>query len=181
MFSSQVRKDLIHIHPRDLCKDIKQKILEALRKSKNRTITPQQGVILNVYDIISYGTPMVKNSSIISYVEYQASLFFPSVGEVYTGCVTLVLPVGLLLEEEGLVKVLIQPLNMPPGYKFDGTRKVFSNGIHSFGIGSSVRFKITNFRYKPEELSCIGSIKDIIQTPPECIDEIIEPEDPFND
>mgnify|MGYP000935792302 CR=1 FL=1 len=178
MFRSQVLRDVIEIHPRCLSKDWKHKFLQTLQKEKNRTVNARRGAILNVQDVINYGTPKTFNGKIFTEMEYKAICFIPVVGEVYSGTITLVLPLGLLIEAEGLVKVLIQPINMPIGYKFDTNRKVFSNGIHSFGVDDNVSFKILSYRHKPGKIDCVGTIKDVSQSKPDEVSEPVGPDEP---
>ena len=181
MFCTQTLKDTLEIHPKFLCRDWKNLFFQALQKEKNRTVNSQRGAILRIDQILNYGIPKSKNGRLFTNVEYTAISFIPAVNEVYHGPITLVLPLGLLIEAEGLIKVLIQPINMPSGYKFDPNRKVFTNGISSFGVDDTVTFRICSYRYKPKKIDCMGSIKDTLQNIVVDEKEFIEPSDLFTD
>ena len=141
------------------------------------------GALLEIQDITKVEPPRVSDGKILATVIYTAVAFMPASGEVYTGRISLILPLGILIEAEGLVKVMIQPANMTAGYKFDPARKVFSNGVHSYAADDEIRFRITNIKYKPGEINCIGSTKDIapVVEEDEIVQEAIEPPDDFVD
>jgi DNA-directed RNA polymerase subunit E'/Rpb7 len=186
MFSLKSFKYRFEVHPRCLSVDWKRRFLETLRKDRDRTITQASGVTLEVQDFESVDSPVVHNGKIFVTCVYNAIAFSPSIGELYSGKITLVLPLGILIESEGLVKVLIQPINMPSGYKFDSSRKVFSNGLHSYKAEDIVTFRVMNIKYKVGEINCIGSLKDIPVESENGDDnedesEIIEPCDDFID
>lgn len=181
MFELKTFKSTISIHPRCLCREWKAKFLEALRKEKERTVTQSSGAILEIQKITEVESPEINDSKIQVTVTYTAVAFSPAIGEVYMGRISLILPLGILIEAEGLVKVMILPTNMTTGYKFDPSRKVFSNGVHSYAAEDEIRFRITNIKYKPGEINCIGSIKDLpFLSVPETDDlVVIEPPDDF--
>lgn len=183
MFSLKTFKYKFEVHPRCLSKDWEKLFLETLQKEKNRTVAPSIGAILEVQKIHSVDPPRVHNGKITVSCVYQAIAFSPSLGEIYSGIITLILPLGILVESEGLVKVMIQPAQMLPGYKFDTTRKIFGNGIHSYQAGDKITFRLTNLKYKVSEINCIGSLKDVKEVCEEELSEerIIEPPDEFID
>ena len=182
MFSLFSLKSFSHkfeVHPKSLSSEWEYNFLTTLKKIKNRTITQSKGVILEVLNFESVKSPIVVNGKIFVDCVFQSLAFTPVIGEIYSGVITLVLPLGVLIETEGLVKVLIQPVNMNVGYKFESARKVFTNGIHSYSCGDKVLFKISNIKYKSTEINCIGSFKDIKIVSEE--EEIVEPSDEFID
>jgi DNA-directed RNA polymerase subunit E'/Rpb7 len=182
MFSLQTFKSVFIIPPRCLSKEWKEKFLEIVQKEKNRTVSQSNGAILEVKEVSAYELPKMQDGKIIAPIVYGAFAFNPAVGAVHTGDISLILPLGILVEAEGLVKIMIQPANLPAGYKYDGARKVFTNGVHSYTVGDSIRFRITNIKYKPGEINCIGSAKDLPATEPELDDlAVIEPPDEFID
>lgn len=157
MFQTRTFRDKIEFEPRALSSEWKDNLLQSLKRLKEKSISPSQGVILSVVKINHVDPPKVNNGKIIGLVEYEAISFFPSIGEVYEGVISMVLPLGLVIEAD-MIRILIQPNNLPSGYKFDASRKVFTNGIHSYGLNLSVFFKILNIQYKPDKLNCIGAI-----------------------
>ncbi len=197
MFSLRLMKETIEVDPKSLCREWRKKFLDTLRRQKERMITPGVGAILFVEKLVRVEPPRAENSKLFATVEFEALNFFPSIGEIYTGEVTMVIPLGLVIEAENMVRVLIQPANMPAGYKFDNSRKVFTNGVHSFTNQDVVRFRISNVQYKPAQINCIGSLKDVPQLEKEektgkgeksleVIDDseeslVLEPVDPFED
>lgn len=181
MFTLKNFKHKFEVHPRCLSKDWEQRFLETLQKEKNRTVVPIIGAILEVKKINSVDPPKVHNGKIIVSCNYQAIAFSPSMGEIYSGRITLILPLGILVEAEGMVKVMIQPAQMLSGYKFDVIRKVFSNGIHSYQVGDKISFRLINLKYKSDEINCIGSLKDVKEVLEDDMETIIEPSDEFVD
>lgn len=187
MFTLRSFKTQFSVPPSALSNQWKTQFLSCLSRQKNRTVTQSEGVVLEVRRILSLQPPKIVNGLICVTCSYEAVAFCPSVGELYKGKITMILPLGILIEAEGLVKVLIQLPNMPPGYKFDSARKVFANGIHSYSVGDTITFRVVNLKYKPDEINCIGSVKDIpISSRMEErkdddgeYDEIIEPPDEF--
>ena len=180
MFSSSVLTHKFEVHPRNLSKEYKKRILETLEKEKNRTVSSTSGAISRVEKILQYGDIVSKNSKHFITCQFSALVFFPSIEEVYKGEITMNLPIGILIESERLVKVLIQPSNIPEGYKFDNMRKVFSNGIHSWLVGDVISFKVLNIKYKDNEINCIGSLKDVKVDDSDDYD-IVEPPDDYNE
>ena len=162
MFQSRPLKDKIVIDPRHLSCEWEMRLLETVKKKKEKTLSPACGVISSVTRIIHVDPPKSINGKIIANVEFEAVSFFPSNGEIYPGTITMVLPLGLMIESD-MVRILIQPANIPAGYKFDSARKVFTNGIHSYNVGEKVNFKILNVQYKQDRLNCIGGLLGVQQ------------------
>ena len=162
MFSPHIFSTTLEIHPSCLSKEWRTKFLDELKKKSDRSVDPQKGVILSVEKILDYGCPKAENGKIITKVQFMADSFVPIVeGEVYRGIITLVFQLGLVIEAEGMVKVVIQPNRMPPGYTYDKARNVFTNGMHTYRIGDEISFRIVTFRYQKGEVLCHGSIKDL--------------------
>lgn len=189
MFTQSILREKIEIEPVSLCREWKTRFFESLRRQKERTIAPGKGAILSIVKLLKVESPVVQNSKLFCTIEFEALNFVPANGSVFKAEITMVIPLGLVIEAEGLIRVLIQPANMPNGYKFDSARKVFSNGIHSFGNHDVVRFLILNTQYKADKINCIGSLKDVQQvekvdvheSTKEMEEDVLEPPDTFDD
>jgi len=171
MFSLHSFKDKFEIHPRYLSKDWKDNILNLVKTKKNRTISNLTGAILDVVDVVVDKYLDSFNSKTFANVKYDALSFIPDTNKEYTGVISMILPFGILIESEGLVKIMIQPSNMPEEYKFNRENKTFENGKKCYSKGDKIRFKIMSTKYKTGEINCIGSMKDI--------EEYKEPEEVF--
>lgn len=174
MFQIRTLTEKVEIPFRCLCKNWKDEFFNILRQKKDRTVDPREGAILKVDRLISSSNPIVHNSKMFSEIKYDAISFKPSIGELYSGEITIITQLGLLVEAEGLVKVMIQPRNMPEGYKFDPVKKIFSNGIQSYSNGMIITFKIVGLMYKPTVIQCIGTVIGITQTSMKEKNEVIE-------
>lgn len=187
MFRSTRLRDTIVVNPDTLTREYQKHFLTLLQRQKERVVHPQVGAILKVEKLTKIDSPVAVNRRLLVKLEFEALVCKPEIGKVYQGKISMVIPLGLVIEAEGLVRVLIQPANMPVGYKFDPARKVFTNGIHSFNLQDRIRFRIVNVQYKPAQINCIGSLKDL--PPVENLaptkkvvleEEILEPPDRFD-
>lgn len=161
MFSLREFKHRFEVPARSLCRDWKAKFLTSLKNEKDRTVNSKTGVILSVKEFKKIHPPVMHNGKIIVDCIFTGISFLPEIQQIYQGTITLILPLGILIEVDGMVKVLIQSTNLPSGYKFIPIRKVFGNETHTYQVGDKIHFKILNIRYKPGEVNCIGSLKDI--------------------
>ncbi len=180
MFSSHIFMNTFVIPPNCLSKEWKRKFLEIVKKTKTRTVSQVNGAILEVEDLVKCEYPKLEDGMVQASIIYRAIAFNPSIGAVYNGAISLILPLGIIIESEGLVKIVVQPINLPTGYKYDSARKVFTNGIHSYSVGDIVRFQIVTVKYKTNEINCIGSMKNISREEDENL-PVIEPPDEFID
>lgn len=178
MFSSHVFMNSFVIPPNCLSKEWKRKFLEIVKKEKNRTVSQINGAVLEVDELLKCQPPKLEDGTIVATIVYRALAFHPSIGAVYNGTISLILPLGIIIESEGIVKIVIQPINLPSGYRYDSARKVFTNGIHSYAVGDVVRFQVMTIKYKPKEINCIGSMKNISHGEDEDL-PVIEPPDEF--
>ena len=172
MFTERTFNNKIHINPQHLSKNWSEHFFNTLQKTFGKTVSKDNGAILKVVKLTKVQPPEVINGNIEAMCTYTAFACKPSVGDICNGIITIVRPQGILIESNELVRVLIQPNNIPSGYSFDPVKKVFQNGIHSYAVGDKVKFKILNIKYLPNQINCIGSIKDIIvETEKDIIDE----------
>jgi DNA-directed RNA polymerase subunit E'/Rpb7 len=197
MFGEQNIIDVVEIHPSELHRKWKDRVLQTLKKQQENTVTEKYGAITKVNKIVRViDHPRSCHDKLLAKVECQVQSFKPCKGEVYRGKITLVLQIGLLIEENN-VRVIIRKDCLPspslstasstapsstsskPHYTFDAVRKCFTNGISSYSQGDSVSFLVLDVRYCPTELNCIGSIKDLPQITASDDDVILEPEDTF--
>lgn len=194
MFREQNIIDVVEIHPSELHRKWKDRVLQTLKKQQENTVTEKYGAITKVNKIVRViDHPRSCHDKLLAKVECQVQSFKPCKGEVYRGKITLVLQIGLLIEENN-VRVIIRKDCLPspslsaststatsskPHYTFDAVRKCFTNGISSYSQGDIVSFLVLDVRYCPTELNCIGSIKDLPQSTASDDDVILEPEDTF--
>jgi DNA-directed RNA polymerase subunit E'/Rpb7 len=179
MFSLHTHCDTIELKCSSLHRNWRVELLKNLKRLKNRTVSIEDGAILSVEKILSTNDPVCKHGKTLCRVTYDALSFIPFIGEVYYGYITLIIQLGLIIESQKMVKVLIRHNKIPPGYKFIDSNKTFSNGVHSYAVGDQVKFKVVNLQYKPMEINCIASLEQDLTI--EVIDTIIEPEDTFVD
>lgn len=175
MFSERSFESKIEVAPCHLSKNWKENFLQILKKTMEKKISKEFGAILSVKKLTGVKLPEVSNEKTEVVCKYIATSFNPTIDEIYTGVITIVRPQGILVENSELIRVLIQPNNIPSDYKFDPIKKVFQNSIHSYGVGDKIKFKILNIKYRPNEINCIGSIKNITPEIEEfTIDEIAD-------
>lgn len=177
MFSIHQFKDKFEIPPSCLSSKCKQEIEKIVKNIKNRTVSMETGAILEVLEVEPDSKLRIVDSKIYTNVSYKCLSFMPVIDTVvYSGVITLIWSKAIMIEAEGLVKVVIQPLNMPSGFKFDAGSKTFSNSEtgESYATGDTIFFKIKKYNIgETQNINCIGSIKDINET------HVIEPPDDF--
>lgn len=182
MFHPSTITEQFEIPPSCLDKNWRTKIFQILSKKRNGKIIQNYGAVLEVKKISKIEHPRAHNSKLLSQVTYDALAFRPSVGEIRYGSITMVVKLGIIIESHSLIKVLIQLSNMPAGYEFNDNNKTYGNGIHSYGTGDMIRFKIIGARYKQNEINIHGSCKDLpVENKKEDEENytIVEPEEEF--
>ncbi len=81
----------------------------------------------------------------------------PEVGKVYEGVVCMILQLGLFIEVEGKMKILVQTVNLN-GYKFDKITNTFKKNDKSIKQKDKVKVQLTMERYEKQSFSCVGKL-----------------------
>ena len=79
----------------------------------------------------------------------------PEQGHRYTARVCQVLPIGLFVEVENKLRILITLKNMV-GYVFD--KGVFKKGNSTIALNDTVKVVIDVIRYEDQKFSCLGKL-----------------------
>lgn len=96
-------------------------------------------------------------SGVFFKVELNISSLVPELGTTYEGTVCMVLPVGLFVEVEQKMKILIPVQNMQK-YSLDKVQNVFKNGNKIIKPGDAVKVLLILKKYEKQNFSCVGKL-----------------------
>lgn len=166
-------REIISISPKDLQPDWKNRLLTTIQTIREKKVHHEFGIINKVIKIINVFQAAISRTSpsILCDVSYQAEIFNVQEGDVLSAKITRILQMGILIEYDNIMKVLIQPTGMPDRFKIDRDKKSFTDGIKILKPETLIKFKIQNIRKTPDSIQCIASLQlddDV---------EIVDPED----
>lgn len=140
--------------------DIKQNIYKKVCERFEKKCFKEYGYVVKVYDNIQIGDNTLSTHSSVCYfnVNFTIKTLKPEPNKKYEGIITIVIPNGIFLEIEGIMKVLV-PLAKLEGYTYkdssfiSSNKKVLKKGMTLTVIMDKIRFENNKF-------DCIGSLKD---------------------
>jgi DNA-directed RNA polymerase subunit E'/Rpb7 len=182
LFQAVLLMDKIEVLPKSLNRKWREEFENTLKLKKNRTVDPNRGVILNVVKLVDSQLPVVKNQKIVVNCTYQANIFRPLINQVYEGTISMIAPIGILIEEAGLTRVIIKATGGKINdYVLDRSKGVFTNHMYTYRVGNRIQFQVQNVRYCPEEVLVTATLFEKPFSTREEKDEyvVMEPEDVF--
>jgi DNA-directed RNA polymerase subunit E'/Rpb7 len=152
----------IAIKPKDLILDYKSIINDNIEKNVIQRVSKNHGYILS-YSNFLIKSNIIKRCDIIFNVEFTAQCLIPKIGVTLTGSVSILNHIGLFIDVQGKLKVLVNK-NTMTGYEFqDGEyvlKKDNSNksSIYTIKIGSVINVYIRGVKYENNIYKCFGTI-----------------------
>jgi len=148
-------KQKVSIEAKYLDSDVKNHILDKLKKMMEGKCTLDNGYIINVRRIIDLGDNTIgcANSLVIFNVTYEVDIIRPEIGQKLSGAVCMVFNHGIFVDVSGKMKVLIPATSM--------LSHVYNQTTNSFGSiskGVDVSIEIVMIKYEKKQFSCIGKL-----------------------
>ena len=162
-------KQKVSIEAKFLNKNIKDHLLDKLKKTMIGRCSLEHGYFLNVNKLINVGSNTItySNSLIIFDVVYEAETLKPELGQVITGTVCMVFQHGIFVDIKKM-KVLVPATSMV-SYVFKDNSFTTERGTYQHRVittGLEVCIIINMIKYEQKEFSCIGELykSDIVFT-----------------
>jgi len=166
MNSTQRIKEWIDIPFSAMHKDWDLSILSCIRQHYEGKIHPEYGGIQKITKIVEiidnrimFSSPLIK-----CFVEYEANVLNPQEGDVISSTVTRIMNLGIFVEYDNMIKVLIQPVHIT-GYKFSDERKRFESpgtgegqNRGTISKGDYITFEIIKIQKTPAAIRCIAKL-----------------------
>jgi DNA-directed RNA polymerase subunit E'/Rpb7 len=143
----------IYLEPKYLTQNIEKHLANKVMNITQNECTKEYGYIIDVKSITNYEN--VEDTIFI--VDFVAETFKPVVGAVVSGSVFMVYKDGIFITVENKQKILIPAITMK-SYKFDATKKEYTNGSVVIREGTIINAKITAVKYTKNGFSCCGII-----------------------
>jgi DNA-directed RNA polymerase subunit E'/Rpb7 len=155
----QLIKDKVSIDSMYLDSDIKDHILEKLKKNMEGKCTLNNGYIIEVTKLIDIGENSIgcANSFVIFQVTYEAEILKPEKGQYMSGKVCMVFQHGIFVDVCGKMKVLIPSASMD-GYKYSSDENSFERYDNIIVNGLELEIEIVMTKYEKKHFSCIGKL-----------------------
>lgn len=165
----------VHIHPINLDKNIKDKILLTLKNNYKDKCTRKYGDILKILRIISYKDNIISNSNlnIIFNVKYEILSLKPTIGLELIAITQLIFSEGILLKINNNIRIFIKECELIY-HKYDIENNLFIKKdklitdeliiINNSNIeqNSLIQFRIKSLKYEINMYTCIGEFIKIL-------------------
>ena len=155
----QIIEQKVTIESMYLDNNIKNHLLNKLKKTMEGKCTYDNGYIITVNKIITIGNNIIggANSLAIFDITYEAKILKPKKGHVLTGKVFMVFPYGILIDICGKMNVLV-PVEKMEGYKYQEESNSFTLLKHSIQNEVELSIEIIDTKYEKKQFSCIGKL-----------------------
>jgi DNA-directed RNA polymerase subunit E'/Rpb7 len=148
-----------------LNENIKEHILDKLKKEYVGKCDKEYGFIVKIYDKIEILDNIVSPSShgVFFLLKFCASVYKPEVNKKYKGKVCLVFSNGIFVELFEKIKVLV-PQDKMSDYKYNKLENKWKReentqkNTQEITIGSNVDVEIKMIKYEKQNFSCIGKL-----------------------
>jgi DNA-directed RNA polymerase subunit E'/Rpb7 len=147
----------VSIESKYLDSDIKDHILNKLKKIMEGKCTLINGYVIEVNKVISLGENIIgcANSFTIFKVTYEAEVLLPEKGQFMNGKVCMVFQHGIFVEVCSKMKVLIPVASMEE-FKYSSVNNSFENKDCKIVNGMYIDIEIIMTKYEKKQFSCIG-------------------------
>ena len=141
--------------------NIKNHILNKLKKNMEGKCTFEYGYIITVNKIIRIGDNTIgsANSLVIFNIVYEADVLKPETGHVLSGKVCMVFQHGIFVNVYEKMKVLVPATSMI-NYKYQQDQNNFTWLEQSIENGVEVTIDIVMTKYEKKQFSCIGKLHE---------------------
>lgn len=149
----------VSIESRYLDSDIKDHILDKLKKTMEGKCTLNSGYIIEVKKVTSLGENKIgcANSLVIFEVTYEAGILKPEKGQYMSGKVCMVFQHGIFVDVCGKMKVLIPSASMDE-YTYSSDENAFESTCNTIVQGVELEIEIVMTKYEKKQFSCIGKL-----------------------
>jgi DNA-directed RNA polymerase subunit E'/Rpb7 len=157
----KITNDKVSIESKYLDSDIKDHILDKLKKCMEGNCTLDNGYIIAVNKIIDIGENKIgcANSFVIFDVTYEVEILKPEKGQFMSGKVCMVFQHGIFVDVCGKMKVLI-PSSSMIGYKYSSDKNLFQKDDNKILCGIEIDIEIVMTKYEKKQFSCIGKLNN---------------------
>lgn len=139
--------------------DIKDHILDKLKKTMTGKCTLNDGYIIEVKRIVALGENRIgcANSLVIFEVTYEAEIIKPEKGQNMSGKVCMVFQHGIFVDVCGKMKVLVPAASMST-YTYSSDDNSFESPDNTIVHGVEIEIEIVMTKYEKKQFSCIGKL-----------------------
>lgn len=158
--SKMIMEKKICVEPKYLNENIREYLLEKVKKDYLLQCDSEKGYIVKIYDNIQIldNTVATASPNVFFRIRFQVKALKPEAGCDYEGKVCMIFPQGIFVEVLEKMKVLV-PVDKLGNYKYVKGDNIFQNGKKKIERGQSVQVMIDLIRYEKQNFSCIGSLK----------------------
>ena len=151
----------VSIEPMYLDSNIKDHILNKLKKTMTGKCTLNNGYIIEVKRIVNIGENRIgcAKSLIIFNVTYEAEILKPQKGQCIRGKVCMIFQNGIFVDVCGKMKVLI-PIASMKEYTYSSIENSFKSSNNTIVTGVDINIEIVMTKYEKKQFSCIGKLLD---------------------
>lgn len=150
----------VSIESRYLDSDIKDHILDKLKKTMEGKCTFSSGYIVEVKRVVALGENRIgcANSLVIFEVTYEADILKPEKGQRMSGNVCMVFQHGIFVDVCGKMKVLVPAASMD-SYTYLPNENSFKSPYNDdILLGVEIEIEIVMTKYEKKQFSCIGKL-----------------------
>ena len=149
----------ISIESMYLDSNIKEHILNKVKKTMEGKCTFDNGYIINVNKLLKIGDNTIgcANSLVIFNITYEAEVLKPEKGQILHGKVCMVFQHGIFVDVYGKMKVLVPATSMDQ-YEYQQPENIFTWGKKKIENGVDISVDIVDTKYEKKQFSCIGRL-----------------------
>jgi len=146
-------KRRVYLEPKYLDSNIRQHMLEEIKRITAQECSKEYGYILSVNRIVN----MVNDNGTIFTVTFEANTLKPEPGKQMTGIVCMVYNDGIFIDIANKQKMLVPAVTLT-GYEFDSELSSYVGDEHTITKGDELDVIVTATKYSNGQFSCFGSL-----------------------
>jgi DNA-directed RNA polymerase subunit E'/Rpb7 len=152
-------KHKIYIDAKYLDSNIKEHLLNKIKRTEVGQCYIDYGYILDVIKIINIGDNTISsvNSFVVFDVTFEAYVLKPKIGDIFSGSVCMLFQHGIFVDVKNKLKVLI-PAESMKTYVYENDCFLNIKENSKIVRSSEISIRINMIKYEKKEFSCIGEL-----------------------